>query len=131
MECRSTADTEPECIEIIYINLLTVYLWWTRWSCAHVYASRCPEIVNKNIKSNRNFAFALYDLWENRRCAPAVIPKPLPMISAKTANGKQTKKRKKITLFNQSDEWFRFPQNNINWLTPNYRIKFDCIKLKD
>lgn len=44
----------------------------------------CPDIVNKNVRSNRNLALALYDLWEKSLCAPAVIPNPLKTIIAKT-----------------------------------------------
>lgn len=89
------------------------YLWWTRWSCAQVYASRCkkkqkcvkkkkcscissqtkltcPEIVKRNVKSKRNCHFALYALCDHRRWAPAVMPKPDPMIRAKTFKWKKT-----------------------------------------
>lgn len=33
-------------------------------------------MVNRNINSKRSGHFALYDLWDHRRWAPAVIPKP-------------------------------------------------------
>jgi hypothetical protein len=37
----------------------------------------CPAIVNKIMSIARNGHLALYDLWLHKRCAPAVIPKPL------------------------------------------------------
>lgn len=53
-------------------------------NCKYSSNFTCPDIVNKNVRSKRNLAFALYDLWEKSLCAPAVIPNPLKTIIAKT-----------------------------------------------
>lgn len=102
------------------------YLWWMRWSWAHVYASRwkskngnlvevnrfaylacrlsltCPDIVNKNVRIKRNCHVALYALCDQSRWAPAVIPKPEPMIRTKTTKKKMKRRNIRDYIYDES-----------------------------
>lgn len=67
--------------------LVSVNLWWTRWSRTHSKTLFWNAIVWKISSSTLSFLLALYAPWAHNRWAPAVIPKPVAspmMIAVKT-----------------------------------------------